>query len=225
MIPIIGGMIGLYMITRMVELLSGGARPHIKVFAAITAIANVIGIIALMKSGSDLSSVFGGPSSTPSIVAPLSGLDTSFTSNASDEPSWDVRQTTNPIDDSPTVVLSISAASGKSRMGEAPTLILRCSQRETTAYIHWNDFLGSDGVSVTTRLGKKEAQTRTWQLSSDNTATFYPGNTVQFIKALVSADTLVAKTTPYNESPVTAVFAVTGLADKLTPLQTACGWK
>ncbi|EHJ7968006.1 type VI secretion protein, partial [Escherichia coli] len=30
---------------------------------------------------------------------------------------------------------------------------------------------------------------------------------------------------PYNESPVSATFDLSGLSDALKPLQKACGWK
>jgi type VI secretion system protein VasI len=109
-------------------------------------------------------------------------------------------------------------------MGESPTLILRCSRKKTDAYISWNDFLGGDEASVTTRVGKAQADKRSWQLSTDKTATFYPSGAVSFIKSLMRVDTLVASTTPYNESPVTAIFVVTGLTENIGPLQRACGW-
>jgi len=224
MIPIIGLMIGLYVITRMVELMVGNSRLLIKVIAAITAVGNAFGMLALFSSGNDVSSVFDRSSPSPSVTSPRTGFD-SATSSSATSAAWSVNESTNPIDDSPTVVLSLEASSGRSRMSEAPTLVLRCSRKKTEAYILWNDYLGSDEVSVTTRIGKNEAQTRSWTLSSDNTATFYPGNDVEFIKALLTTDTLVARTTPYNESPVTAVFSVSGLGDKIAPLQAACGWQ
>lgn len=223
MIPIIGVMIGLYVITRMVEVIASNSRSFIKVIAGITAVGNGLGIVALVTNGSEVSSVFGRRTSAERPTSSLIGLDSLSSSSVS--PTWTVNQSTNPIDDSPTVILSLEASSGKSRMSQAPTLVVRCARKQTEVYILWNDYLGSDEIAVTTRLGKNEAQTRSWTLSSDNTAAFYPGNDVQFVKALLGADTLVARTTPYNESPVTAVFAVTGLSDKISPLQTACGWQ
>ena len=224
MIPIIGVMIGLYVITRMIELMVSNSRRLIKVIAGITAVGNGLGIVALFSSGSDVSTLFDRSSQSRTLTSPFTGID-SLTSSSASAPTWTVNESTNPIDDSPTVVLSVEASSGSSRMGNAPTLVLRCSRKKTEAYILWNDYLGSDEVSVTTRIGKNEAQTRSWTLSSDNTATFYPGTDVEFIKALLTTDTLVARTTPYNESPVTAVFSLAGLSDKIAPLQAACGWK
>jgi type VI secretion system protein VasI len=40
----------------------------------------------------------------------------------------------------------------------------------------------------------------------------------------MTVDTLVAETTPYNESPITAIFVVKGLSEKIPPLRAACGW-
>jgi type VI secretion system protein VasI len=88
----------------------------------------------------------------------------------------------------------------------------------------WNDYLGSDRIAVTTRIGDQEAETKRWSLSTDNSATFYPGNDTDFIRAMFAGDRLVAQTTPYNESPVTAVFNTTGLETAITDLRKTCGW-
>ena len=105
-----------------------------------------------------------------------------------------------------------------------PTLILRCKSKATDLYVNWNNFLGSDEATVTTRIGREPASKKAWTLSTDNQASFYPGSPVGFIKQLMAGDTLVAMTVPYNESPVTATFVISGLADKIEPLRKACGW-
>lgn len=139
-------------------------------------------------------------------------------------PAWEVSQTANPIDDSPTVVLSIDAGSPSSSLRSAPSLILRCKSKNVDVYINWRQFLGSDETDVTVRLGRAAATRNSWGLSTDNEATFYPGRASTFITQLMSVDTLVAMTTPYSESPVTAVFAVSGLSSKIAPLREACSF-
>jgi type VI secretion system protein VasI len=84
--------------------------------------------------------------------------------------------------------------------------------------------MGSEETTVTTRIGSSPAMTKSWSLSTDSKATFYPGSPVSFIKGLMAADTLVAQATPYSESPVTVTFPITGLTDKIAPLRAACGW-
>ena len=137
---------------------------------------------------------------------------------------WTVEVKTNPIDDSTTVMIYTSSTQGQSRWGVPLALILRCKSDKTEVYINWRDFLGSDSVRVTTRIGSEEAETKTWGLSTDNEATFYPDNDIRFIKQLFGNNRLVAQTTPYNESPVTAIFDISGLEDAIVELREVCGW-
>lgn len=224
MVPIIGVMIGLYILTRMVELIGSSQKLLLRILGYVTAAGSVVGILLLIGSSSSLPDLNFRSSTRPASPAILSGLVDSVSGETGGRAAWGVSESINPLDDSPTVILRLAAASGHSRMGEAPILILRCSQKKTDAYINWNDFLGSDEAAVTTRVGKGQAETHSWGLSTDKTATFYPASAVSFIKSLVKVDTLIASTTPYNESPVTALFVVTGLNEKIGPLQKACGW-
>ena len=139
---------------------------------------------------------------------------------------WIVRADTNPLDDSRTVSLINSSEEGRTSLGDAITLVLRCSSGETEAYINWHDYLGNDDtVSVTSRIGSGDAKTSAWGNSTDNQGTFFrDGGTRQFIGSLMEADSFVARTTPYNESPVTAVWDLDGLAEAVMPLREACEW-
>ena len=227
MIPVIGVMIGLYILTRMAELLGSGAKPFIKVFAAITALGSVIGIAALVESGNILPALSHTPTSSavelPSLSAPNPALNLTPPVGTPDA-GWILSESKDPLDDSPKVVLTVSASSGRTRFGEAPNLVLRCSRKKTEAYINWNDFMGTDAADVSLRVGHAPLSEMSWSLSTDNKATFYPASAVSFIKSLLDSDTLVARATPYEESPITAVFAVAGLSSKITSLETACGW-
>ncbi|HET9636712.1 MAG TPA: type VI secretion system-associated protein TagO [Gemmatimonadaceae bacterium] len=222
MIPIIGVMIGLYILTRMVELITSSQKPLLRVLGTITALGSAVGITLLTASSTSLADL-GSRSSSAASPPSLAYLVDSLT-GSSKVSTWEVSQSTNPIDDSPVVTMRLEAVSGHSRFGDSPTLILRCSRKKTDAYIVWNDFLGTDETTVTTRVGKGQALAQSWTLSTDNKATFYPSNVVSFVKSLLQVDTLVARTTPYSESPVTAIFVVTGLKEKIEPLQKACNW-
>lgn len=136
---------------------------------------------------------------------------------------WEIADQTNPIDDTRTVVLALVADQGKPRMGEAIALILRCQSKQVSVYIDWEDFLGSE-AEVISRIGNQKAQTQNWSLSTDSKATFYPGDPVDFINALMQHNSFVAQVTPYSESPVTAVFDTTGLQNAIAPLRQTCGW-
>lgn len=224
MIPIIGIMIGLYVVTRMTELVGTSTKSHVRILASIALVGNVLGMILLFSRSTDQSAMgeaigTGVPSPRPMALAP----DSSPTVHGRTT-TWEASQSTNPLDDSPIVTLMLTASSGAASNGDAPTLILRCKSKTTEAYIAWDAYLGSDATEVTTRLGKSSAERRSWGLSTDNSSTFYPGNPVAFVKGLLQVDTLVARTTPYAASPITAVFSVSGLAEHVGSLEKACGW-
>jgi len=143
---------------------------------------------------------------------------------------WQVSITTNPLDDSQTVTLFLDANEATSTWRDPVYLVLRCRGNKTEAYIRWHDYLGSE-ARVTWRIGSGEAQTALWPVSTNSESTFYPSNwftpdaVVAFIKELLTVDQFVAQVTPYGESPITAVFDLTGLTNVIDPLREACGWQ
>lgn len=142
--------------------------------------------------------------------------------NVTDTGKWRVSKEVNPIDDSVTVVLVIPADSGKSKWGTPVGIFLRCKSNRTEVYINWNDYLG-DSTRVTTRVGENSARTSAWSLSTDSQASFHP-NPISFIRSMLGETKLVAQTTPYNESPVTAIFDISGIDQASIPLRETCGW-
>lgn len=136
---------------------------------------------------------------------------------------WRVDIETNPMDDSKTVALFLIADEGRSDYDKPITLILRCQSNETSAFISWGDYLGSEAF-VTSRVGEADSKRRQWSLSTNSQATFYPGTAPAFIKELMGAGRFVAQVTPYSDSPTTAVFDTSGLAEAVKPLRETCGW-
>lgn len=142
-----------------------------------------------------------------------------------DNGKWVVHVETNPLDDSKTVLLTLTADTGATRLGEKVELVLRCKSRKTEVFIIWNDYLGSGfSTDVTWRVGDSPATTAEWDISTSNESTFYPYDAIAFIGQLIGVSRLVAQVTPYNESPITAVFDLRGLANAVRPLREACGW-
>tara|TARA_R110001592_G_scaffold167023_3_gene402310 strand:- start:915 stop:1520 length:606 start_codon:yes stop_codon:yes gene_type:complete len=135
---------------------------------------------------------------------------------------WSVDIKTNPIDDSTTVTLILRADSGQSRFGQPIALVARCRSNSTDLYINWQDYLGSE-ASVLARVGSGQAVTSRWSLSTDKQASFHP-SPINFLKELIEADRLVAQVTPYNESPVTAIFNLSGIQNAIKPLRETCSW-
>ncbi|MFW1406118.1 type VI secretion system-associated protein TagO, partial [Vibrio parahaemolyticus] len=135
---------------------------------------------------------------------------------------WIVSEEVNPIDDSKTVTLVLEASSGKSKWNDKVFFVARCQSNKTDVYIGWNDYLGRE-ASVLTRIGTNKAVTSKWSLSTDSKATFHR-QPISFLKNVEKSDTLVAQITPYNESPVTAIFDTAGLSNALAPLRKTCSW-
>jgi len=138
---------------------------------------------------------------------------------------WSVSATLSPIDDSKNVTLSLEAneSVGARYRRVTPTLILRCKERKTDAYISWDAYLGLEQTTVLTRLDDRPASKSEWSLSTDNKATFAP-QAKTFIKGLLGHSRLVSQVTPYSESPVLVTFDLAGLDAALKPLSDACHW-
>lgn len=135
---------------------------------------------------------------------------------------WNISVDVNPIDDSKTVTLILNADSGKNKWGKTVFLVARCKSNATDLYIGWNDYLGSE-ASVLTRVGTNKAVTQRWSMSTDKKATFH-SKPILFLKEMLGSPKLVAQVTPYNESPVTAIFNTAGLDNAIKPLRETCGW-
>ncbi len=144
---------------------------------------------------------------------------------------WRKSEKINPIDDSKTVTLALAAESGTSRSGEPITFIARCQSNTTEAYAVWGDYLGDDSNDVysewkrvTVRIGSDKAHEQKWTVSTDRQATFAPDWSANLLKKLLDQDRLVLQTTPYGQSPVTAIFDITGLRSVLGDLAETCNW-
>jgi len=138
---------------------------------------------------------------------------------------WTVREgKRDPIDDSRVVVASLIADSGTAHLGgEKIKIIIRCQSNKTEFYIDWHDYI-TDSTVVTHRFDGEKAITNRWSSSTDKTSSFYYGAGVEITKKLMTTDRFVARTTPFSENPVTAIFDVRGLALAVEPLRDACNW-
>lgn len=135
---------------------------------------------------------------------------------------WEVNVDVNPIDDSKTVTLILNADSGTSKWNRPVFLVARCKSNTTEFYIGWNDYLGRE-ADVLTRVGDNKATTKRWGMSTDSKATFHD-KPIVFLKEMLTANKLVAQVTPYNESPVTAIFDTSGMQNAIKPLRETCNW-
>lgn len=140
---------------------------------------------------------------------------------------WIVSETTSAVDDSTNVTLYLEAEElirGEYRHKDIrPTIMLRCSENKTNAYITWDTYLGHGSTEVLTRIDKNKSIKRNWGLSTDYKATFAPKN-ISFIKSLFGHSKFLAQLTPYGDSPKMATFDIAGLKEAIKPLRKECGW-
>ena len=158
------------------------------------------------------------------VVVLYSFLDKIFIGSHRGNGKWQVSVETNPIDDSKTAFLILAADSGKSKWGDPVFLGIVCKNKETGLVIHWGSNLGSETM-ILTRVGNDGPVSQEWDLTTDERVIRYPGYAPDFIRSLLPEKRLVAQVTPYNESPVTAVFDLTGLPNAIKPVQETCGWR
>lgn len=170
----------------------------------------------------------GGFSGT--VIQPAEEKSEKFQASAPVNGAWRISRSVNPLDDSATFVMSL-ASDTRARFGDTVRFIARCKSNKTEAYVVWHDYLGDDSrsvysswKSVTLRLGRSPAQTMKWDLSTDKKATFYPEWAGNLLREMYVHDQMVVQTTPYNESPVTAVFDIRGMETGLRELSDTCNW-
>lgn len=169
--------------------------------------------------------------------APEAGTAEDATANDDEAPiriAWTSDTEVSKIDDSTNVFLRTrSTEPVRSRFGlgqgQHATLLLRCMENTTSLYIAMNDSFLADSLGygdITFRIDDQPAFERSFTVSTDNHALglWRGGNAIPFIRKLFGGETLLAKVTPFNESPVTLTFPISGLETAVEPLREACHW-
>lgn len=131
--------------------------------------------------------------------------------------------------------LSIRSVQGLNGRGDPIVLEWQCDSTVPGEYVlilNWEDFLPSNRPEVTTRLGKLAPVTGLWQAGRYRESALLQGNETgfsqtEFVAQLsdqVSAGntTVVFRTTPYNDDPITAVFDFTGFLEVIAPMRESC---
>lgn len=123
---------------------------------------------------------------------------------------WEVERSADPLSDETQVFFMLMAGEGTNSYGRSPALMVRQQGGELDVYIVWNEYLSEDRQRVTYRIDGEDPETLRWNVSTDNTATFFPSGDLELVRNLLDADTFVVRTIPYNESPITVTFDVRG---------------
>jgi len=139
---------------------------------------------------------------------------------------WQISEEISKIDDSKGVTLTSLSTTTASDHGSrrTPRLLVSCSEGNVSVVWDWGIYLGLRNTTMTTRLDKSPAVTRSYEISSDAKAVgrWRSPAAKALIGRMVEAKSMVARITPYNENPEEAVFDLTGLADGYKLIRAAC---
>ena len=110
-----------------------------------------------------------------------------------------------------------------------PTLILRCRENKTSAYLSVMDYILSDieGYGrVDYRIDGGKAQFSEMVVSADtHSLGLWNGKAaLPFIKGLFGGNTAVFRLTPFNEAPLEFSFHISGVEAAVKSLRQACKW-
>lgn len=137
---------------------------------------------------------------------------------------WQTSVDSDPITDKKIVTMVKLSSKGSNVYDKKIRLIVRCTQDASPeVYVSWGDYLGENSL-VISRIDKKKPIEQYWGISSDHTASFYPSEqTGKLISDFMKYNTYAVRTEPYNASPVTAVFSLTGFTKTIKPYLNICG--
>lgn len=159
------------------------------------------------------------------------GRDTVTTETAT-ENAWAISTETSDFKDTTDVFMSVQSEepvscgySGSRKL----KLLLRCMENTTALYIntHCHVASGFHGYGrVEYRIDSHPARKRNFTDSTDNRALglWSGGKSIPLIKSMFGADRLLVRFTPFNENPVSASFAISGMEDAIAPLRKNCNW-
>lgn len=137
---------------------------------------------------------------------------------------WSYATEINPIDDTTMIWFALECENPTYR---SPVLGLRWLDGKTDLYVIWRNYFSDGSVRVTYRLDTEKAVKKTWNGSTDNETTFYPGKSkivIKFIRKLMETDKLAVQATPYGEGPTTAVFDIRGLKNVIKLFNDTLAW-
>jgi type VI secretion system protein VasI len=146
---------------------------------------------------------------------------------------WAIAEESSKLTDEKTVMLQslsdeeINCGWNK---GAKIKLLLICKEGVTSLIFvtdcHMTSSEYDDYGTVEYRLDTEKAKKFAGVASTDHKALglWSGAKSIPVIKQMMGKTKLVARMTPFSESPFTATFGVYGLKDAISPLRSACGW-
>ncbi len=136
---------------------------------------------------------------------------------------WKISTEINPIDDTTSVFMFLTADEGVNKYGDLVSMMIRCKSNTLDIAIHWGQFIGINDTHVVTRIGKDKASLNKWFVSTDKKSTFSKRRTLLWLFLRDSdSNKFIAQVTPYNHNPITAIFDTIGLDNAIKHLQEEC---
>lgn len=140
--------------------------------------------------------------------------------------SWFYKSKVNKLTDSTDVVAINSSKDIYVKQGteRSTSLVLRCNENSTDAYLSVTDYLGVDSPQVTIRYDGGKPQKITWTPGEGGDSAFAP-NAVLFIKELSKHKKLVIGFEPYGSTMQIVEFDLAGIDNIAKKISDACNWK
>ncbi|MDE9467258.1 hypothetical protein KKJ26_18360, partial [Xenorhabdus bovienii] len=105
------------------------------------------------------------------------------------------------------------------------SLVLRCGNNTTEAYLATDEYLGGgDYTKVTFRIDKQNAITENWVMGGSNDTAFAP-IPVKFIKKIYGKQNIIIGYKPYGKTQIIAEFKINHINEVAKKVSEACGWK
>jgi type VI secretion system protein VasI len=141
---------------------------------------------------------------------------------------WQIKESKSPMDDSLSVLVGrVALEPYHNQFGseELGFLNIRCVENTTDLMIATDAMLGmGDTVKVTLRLDERQAFDAWWLPSTSYQSAFSP-KPIAMIKELLAAKKLTARLYPMSGPDITLQFDLSGLAEVIGKVQSACNWQ
>lgn len=132
---------------------------------------------------------------------------------------WSIKKEENKLTDKTDYFAILSAKD------QDVSLILRCQNNSTEAFLSMEDYMGSGyGSKVTIRADKGKPVSQTWGIGEGGTSLFAP-KAVTFIKSLTGKSNLITGYSPYGKSQLIAEFNLEKIDTVAKEISSACNWK
>jgi type VI secretion system protein VasI len=143
---------------------------------------------------------------------------------------WDISEDKSKLDGSRTTVAVLPAAEvniAKSFGEVSAFLVLRCSEKRTSAYVSFGNSMVAYGrIPVSYRVGKKPPTSVKWPASQDYKAygPFDSQPSIALIKDLMPAEDFFVRGHSDMHGTSEAYFKLEDIAAAVQPIRENCGW-